>query len=139
MRPSVNISSAAIYPDAAGRKVTVSTKLINRSNKATEAKMEMAVGSDKISHNVILQPGENTVKLAIKLSKAPKLWDEFSQDMYKLRLTLTDLNKGTKDTRTERFGFRDLKVSDGKLIINGRQLFLRGTLDCAAFPRQADR
>lgn len=135
VRPSVNISSAAIYPDAAGRKVTVSTKLINRSNKATEAKMEMAVGSDKISRNVILQPGENTVRLAIQLSKAPKLWDEFSQDMYKLRLTLTDRNKGTKDTRTERFGFRDLKVSDGKLTINGRQMFLRGTLDCAAFPK----
>lgn len=135
VRPRVNIYSATIYPDVAGRKVTVSTKLMNRNSEAAEAELKMAVGRDMTSRKIILQPGENTVKLAITLSKAPKLWDEFSRKMYKLNLTLTDLNKGTKDTRTERFGFRDLKVSDGKLTINGRRLFLRGTLDCAAFPK----
>ena len=64
-----------------------------------------------------------------------KCWDEFSPSLYDLKLSVKDAESGETDVYTERFGFRDVKVVDGKLTINDRRLFLRGTLDCAVFPK----
>jgi hypothetical protein len=38
------------------------------------------------------------------------------------------------DARTVRFGLRDLGVSGTQFTINGRKIFLRGTLECCIFP-----
>ena len=135
VRPAVNISDAVIYPDADGGKVTVRTTLMNRNDKAADAQLSLSVGSDKALQKLTLQPGENNVELTLSMAEAPRLWDEFNPNLYTMRLILTDNGSGTKDTRNERFGFRTLKSAGGKMTINGRQLFLRGTLDCAAFPK----
>lgn len=135
VRPAVNISAAVIYPDADAGQVKVCTKLMNRKSDSVDVQFALAVGKEKTSQKLKLQPGETEVELTLMMSEAPRLWDEFTPNIYTMRLTLTDNDSGTKDTRNERFGFRKLQVTDGKLTINGRQLFLRGTLDCAAFPK----
>ena len=40
-----------------------------------------------------------------------------------------------KDTRQVQFGMREFKTEGLRFIINGRPLFLRGTLECAIFPK----
>ncbi|MBI2302911.1 MAG: hypothetical protein HYU66_28730, partial [Armatimonadetes bacterium] len=61
------------------------------------------------------------------------LWDEFSPEL----LTLTaDLSAGTWRDRTEvTFGLRKLESVGKRLVLNGRTIFLRGTLECCIFPR----
>lgn len=56
-------------------------------------------------------------------------WDEFTPHLYEMVLRIENVETDETDTYTARFGFRDIKVVDGKLMLNGRPLFLRGTLD----------
>lgn len=65
-----------------------------------------------------------------------KTWDEFNPNVYAWKIQLTNQAGRVLDTRTEHFGFRKL-ASDGSMLqINGRPLFLRGTLECNIFPVQ---
>jgi hypothetical protein len=57
------------------------------------------------------------------------LWDEFSPKLYHVAASLENGEK-----RDAVFGFREMAVEGRHLMINGRRLFLRGTLDCAAYP-----
>lgn len=59
-------------------------------------------------------------------------WDEFSPSLYRLVIT-----SGCGEKREEMevtFGMRHICSHDGKLLLNGRQISLRGTTDCAIYP-----
>jgi hypothetical protein len=62
----------------------------------------------------------------------PHLWDEFHPHIYQLNATLE--SPAGRHSVSRRFGFRDLGVIDGRITINGRKTFLRGTLECCIFP-----
>ncbi|HVZ64598.1 MAG TPA: hypothetical protein VG936_08500 [Lacunisphaera sp.] len=57
-------------------------------------------------------------------------WDEFTPALHRLHVSLPN-----GETRAISFGFRTVQVDGRQLLLNGRLLFLRGTLDCAAYPR----
>ena len=57
-------------------------------------------------------------------------WDEFTPNLHKLTLS-----PGNGETGEVTFGFRSIGAAGRQLLINGRKLFLRGTLDCAVFPK----
>jgi len=59
-------------------------------------------------------------------------WDEFSPQLYDLDIHL-DL-PACRHTITRTLGFRDLGSRDGRITVNGRKVFLRGTLECCIFP-----
>ena len=58
------------------------------------------------------------------------LWDEFTPALHHVTATL---DQG--ESRATIFGLREIGRTGRQLTINGRKIFLRGTLDCAAFPR----
>ena len=66
-----------------------------------------------------------------KVPFKPVLWSEFSPTLYDLTVSLGE----GRPTFTTRFGFREIENRNGILTLNGERLFLRGTLDCAIFPR----
>lgn len=134
-KPQLNITSATIYPNIAQKAVLIRSKLMNRRNETANATLTLKVENKTIERSVQLQPGNNEIEVNIPLDTTINLWDEFHPYLYTLEMCLTDESQNTKDIHTDRFGFRDFKVIDGKLTINGRQVFLRGTLDCAAFPK----
>ena len=55
-------------------------------------------------------------------------WDEFHPNLYKLIVEAGD------DVYEAKFGVRDIRVKGRQLTINGRPLFLRGTVECCCFP-----
>ncbi|QEM16087.1 hypothetical protein DIU38_008135 [Mucilaginibacter sp. P4] len=61
-------------------------------------------------------------------------WDEFHPRLYSLRTEVIDSKGQVLDARTQSFGFRDINATGNELRINGRPLFLRGTLECNIFP-----
>lgn len=135
VKPEVNVASVKIMPERLAKKVSVSASLMNRYDKEAAVKLEMAVGEEKIQQSYTLKPGVNQVTMSLPLKGDIQCWDEFSPALYDLKLSVKEEESGETDVYTDRFGFRDVKVADGKLTINGRQFFLRGTLDCAAFPK----
>jgi beta-galactosidase/beta-glucuronidase len=61
------------------------------------------------------------------------LWDEFSPNLYRLSLVL-DSDEFEIYKQVD-FGLREFKVDGTRFAINGRPVFLRGTLECAIFPK----
>jgi hypothetical protein len=57
-------------------------------------------------------------------------WDEFTPTLH----TITASGENGESASAV-FGFRHIATQGRQLMLNGRPLFLRGTLDCAAFPR----
>jgi hypothetical protein len=65
-----------------------------------------------------------------------QLWDEFHPALYNLAADLDASVDGVSytDRRTTTFGLREVSVDGTQLAINGRKLFIRGTLECCIFP-----
>lgn len=82
-----------------------------------------------------IDPGENNIESVMPLSSDIRLWNEFSPNVYSLKVSLVDKAAKTTDIRTEPFGMREIKAQNGRLTVNSHPAFMRGTLDCAAFPK----
>lgn len=135
IKPLVNIVNANIHPQISTKEVIVKTTLKNRKQKVVNATLKLEVEGQTVEQQLNLQPGDNEVEAKISLNGEIKLWDEFSPNLYTLKMSVRDKDENTEDLYMDRFGFRDFKVIDGKFTINGRPVYLRGTLDCAAFPK----
>ncbi len=57
-------------------------------------------------------------------------WDEFNPSLHTLTATLE-----SGETHRVVFGLREIKKDGRRLLLNGRPLFVRATLECAIFPR----
>lgn len=69
----------------------------------------------------------------LDLDKDIRFWNEFSPNLYQLETSLIQEGKIIR-TMTTDFGFRTLDVKGNQLLLNGKPLFLRGTLECCIFP-----
>ena len=68
----------------------------------------------------------------VVLGKAAPLWDEFHPARQRLTLVL---QSPERDVREVTFGLRNISTSGTQITINGQKTFLRGTLECAVFPK----
>lgn len=68
----------------------------------------------------------------IFLGDKMKLWDEFNPNLYQVD---AQLNIGEmKDSKSFCFGMRKVEQGKHHIRVNGRDIHLRGALDCAVFP-----
>lgn len=82
-----------------------------------------------------IEPGENSLIVLFPMGNDFKTWDEFHPHLYLFTAVVTPYNSATTHTFRSSFGMRELAVRDGQMLINGNPLFLRGTLECAIFPK----
>lgn len=57
--------------------------------------------------------------------KAPKLWSAEEPNLYTLKLRLVNNGKTIEEMQTK-VGFRKVEISNGRLLVNGKQIRLRG-------------
>ena len=72
------------------------------------------------------------VELNIPFGQGAKLWDEFSPNVYQLRVELSGSDEDGKaysDVYTDTFGLRKFEADGNQLKLNGRTVFLRGNQD----------
>ena len=70
----------------------------------------------------------NKKEFVIDLGTDAQLWDEFTPNLYQLQVMAGD------DVYETTFGLRNRSVEGRQLVINGRPLFLRGTVENCNFP-----
>ena len=121
--PPVWIDDVQVYPDTDRRQARVVVKLGNATGRAGHGTMRIA---DQ-SLDAAWEAGGGRVEAAVDLSGA-KLWDEFSPNLQELTVTLGG------DSRAVRFGMRKFAAQATQFTMNGRPLFLRGTLECSVWP-----
>ncbi len=68
----------------------------------------------------------------VSLGRDVRLWDEFTPALYEVEASLAT-EQGT-DTRRETFGMRRVEQGRHHVRVNGRNVHLRGSLECCVFP-----
>ena len=64
----------------------------------------------------------------------PLLWSPESPVLYDIKMTLTNRFTGEVDQALSYTGLRQVEVRNGSLLLNGKELFLKGILDQGYFP-----
>lgn len=141
-RPGVYISNIAVYPDVASKKVKVDVYLGKTSEKAVSGKIHLQATTDSpnaeklspLESDFTFEGGTQPVTLEYSMGSNPLLWDEFNPNLYRMKVTVETGEFGN-DSKATTFGMREFKVNGTRFSINGRPTFLRGTLECAIFPK----
>ena len=112
--PEVHIKDFQIglVPDGTYSKVQVMVKLSAPRSGAAELVIE-ELG---VKEQILIENGSGKAVVEVK----PQLWSPESPRLYDVRLSYMD------DLVCDRVGFREIKVEQGEIILNGKPVFLRG-------------
>lgn len=127
-----SIDQVKIIPDAEKGSVALEVQLNNLSPAGGSQLQALISYKGKTIASQKATVKNNKVTLHLPVTQA-KLWDEFSPNFYTATVQLLQGNR-VQDSRSEAFGFRRLSNGQSLLHINGRRIFLRGTLECNIFP-----
>ncbi len=141
-RPLAFIETVALFPDVENGVVKAEVKLRNYTGTTQPCTLNLQSISvksgeklGKVVHEFSMKDGEDveTVEISYPMGESPALWDEFNPNLYQMDLELKS-GEGV-DAKQVQFGMREFKTEGLRFTINGRPLFLRGTLECAIFPK----
>lgn len=121
--PPIWIDEVQVYPDPDKPSARVMVKIGNATGRAGRGAVRVAGKSVEATWDA----KGGRVETEVDMSRA-KLWDEFSPNLQELTVTLG------QDRRTVRFGLRKFAAAGTQFTLNGRPLFLRGTLECSVWP-----
>ncbi|MBM3879374.1 MAG: hypothetical protein FJ387_06595 [Verrucomicrobia bacterium] len=122
-----SVRAVAVIDNGLGRPVSgrLRLHLEGEGSRAALARAERTV--------VVAADGARP-ELVLELERPARAWDEFAPVRY--RLIAAWVPEGGWPTSLETwFGFRQVERVDRSIRVNGRPVFLRGTLDCCVFPR----
>jgi hypothetical protein len=132
------------YPDVQARSVKVVVLLKNQTGVPQMGDLSF------VAESVSEAPGQNagamgipfgvkgrdtTIEVIVPMSKDVILWDEFKPALYKMKVTLQAGEDLLIDSCAVQFGLREIRAEGTRLVVNNRPIFLRGTVECAVFPR----
>ena len=121
--PPVWIDDVQVYPDVDKKLARVTVKIGNATGKAGHDKLSAGKQTVEAAWDATGGSAEVNVDMS-----AAKLWDEFSPNLSELTVKLGD------DQRMVRFGMRKFAANGTQFALNGRPVFLRGTLECSVWP-----
>ncbi|MFA6457409.1 MAG: sugar-binding domain-containing protein, partial [Bacteroidota bacterium] len=135
---AVNITSMKLFPDIYQKKVSITLQIENRTeqNQKVDLSAQAVLQQKSLlkqSKHIELQPGSNEVSLEYEMGNDALLWDEFSPNLYSMKCEIS--NKHFRDEKEEAFGLRKIATKKTQFTINDRLMYLRGTLECAVFPK----
>lgn len=137
-RERTHIQQLKAYPDLQTQSVHLEIALNNNAGQTENGSLQLTLsekGGKAIATRTLavkLGKGENRLTEEIKLGKAMKLWNEFTPNLYEVKATLRAGDR--QDTRHIRFGMRQVEQGKHHIRLNGRNIHLRGALDCCVFP-----
>ena len=136
--PSIRLGTAQVYPDVKNNSILIKGKVeadspftgtlqlsATATSNQTNASLKTLYSNVDISDN-------GDFELIYPMGDEPELWDEFSPLLYTLNLQLS--GDKIKDEKNIVFGMREFMVKGKQFAINGRPIYLRGTLESAIFP-----
>ena len=139
------VENAQVYPQVASRSARVVVRLRSQLERPVSGTLTLQAQAVNLPGEGTLPPvrqevgipagGEVEISLDYPLGAAAQLWDEFNPALYRLDASLAA--GGFTDGYSTRFGLREIKPAGTQLALNGRPIFIRGTLESGDFP--ADR
>lgn len=140
-RPKVHIDDARLFPKVNTNNVRVDLDVSVPEGQSFKGKAVLRAVNEQqgalpfLSEPVVLDNGTQTLTFDYPMGDRPLLWDEFNPDLYTMEIALQDEQDRPLETREVVFGMRSFTAAEGQIRINDRPVFLRGTLECAIFPK----
>ncbi|WP_025142469.1 sugar-binding domain-containing protein [Pedobacter jeongneungensis] len=131
-----------IYPDLKNKSAKVKIQLKANADQSSTGKITLSAGSFNTKNILQVKPvtavyqitnGEGTLEINLPMGDKMATWDEFDPALYRLTATLISKD-GKKDEKKVQFGMREFKAVGRTFEINGRPVFLRGTVNNCEFP-----
>lgn len=119
-RPATYIQHVDVYPDVTNSQVRV---VINTNAPTNDLSLTITQQGQKVAQHTGAKHGETTIKIPNAL-----LWDEFTPNLYQLTVSLGD------DSRHLQFGMREIRTQGNRILVNGRETQMRGTVENCNFP-----
>jgi len=136
-----SVSNIDIYPDFDNSKIKASITIksdlkspSDRKNIKLKAKVSEYKGDFEYppaEFEKTLYHSTQIVNIEYNMPDFKK-WDEFKADLYIFKLEFEC--DEYKSEYSEIFGMRKIETDGRKILINGHQCFMRGTLDCCIYP-----
>lgn len=134
--PQSYVSELRVDTDIHKKRVTSRLKVFSKENKGGKLKITVTdrKGDVVSSANFDVSLSSGFSELSYELPAIPKirLWNEFNPYLYELSVSLNVDNSVSE--KTETFGFRKVERGKHHIRLNGKDIHLRGVLDCAVFP-----
>ena len=137
--PPVWIDDLQVYPRLAAKTVTVKGRIGNATGKAGQGALGLTLRSHRGAAPAVTRQievswesngGTFTADLPMTETGSVHEWDEFAPNLYELRVVL---NQGAH-VKSTTFGLREFAAQGTQFTMNGRPVYLRGTLECSVFP-----
>ena len=134
VHPRTNLSKVNIFPDCDKHRIRVRTLLEKDEKcKPTSLTLQVTDARNRLVKKVeVTDFSSDSIDTYIELGKNLALWDEFSPNLYHLKAVLNTADG--VDSESVRFGMRKLEKGQHHIRLNGYDIHLRGTLECAVFP-----
>jgi hypothetical protein len=137
-RPATYLADVKIYPDLPSNKVSIKAIVTSTVTKNVSSTIRASVSSggksySAITKNIALAPGKNEIQFEYPLTGNALPWSEFTPNLYKLHIAVS--SGKVSDAMVVQFGMRQVSRKGTQFTINGTPIFLRGTLECAIFPK----
>lgn len=131
-----------VYPDLENRKARVKLLIRNSGSRKVTGKIALSAKSfnsplvdvTQVTRNSFsVEKGKDAaIELDLFFSDGMQTWDEFKPALYKLTATIS--GKNIESMRELQFGMREVRIKDNHFLVNGKPVFMRGTLHNCEFP-----
>ena len=131
-----------IFPDIKNRKARVKLNIRNTGSEKASGNISISAKSFNVAAKdetqtivsafSVAKAGNTSLELELPFGQGMLTWDEFHPALYKLTAILS--TRKAESTKDVQFGMREIKIEGNRFLINGRPVFLRGTLHNCEFP-----
>jgi len=137
----VYVDDLQVFPDTKERRVNLNFVVLNQTDAPFEGTLDIHITSRSNGKSVVektetltINDQERQFSMNMDMGDQIRAWDEFDPHLYNVQIEIRGENIYSSDKST--FGMRSIKAEEGQLMVNGRPLFLRGTLECNIFPEK---
>lgn len=122
------LGGVEVHPDLEGRKAVVVARIGNATGRAGAGTLRVGDREQPVTWD------ETGGRAEVEIGFGPEVesWDEFNPALQQLSVELT--GGGADDRRVVTFGMRQVGTEGTRFTVNGRKMYVRGTLDCCIFP-----
>jgi hypothetical protein len=137
------LDNVQVYPDLQKKSVRIKAVIGNATGRIGQGQLTAVIKpvsagqhdspAGQLQQSISWSEAGGTVQCNVPLADNLRLWDEFSPNLYRLTLSLD--GQQSRDEKQVDFGLRAFASRGTQFTMNGRPLFLRGTLECHIFPK----
>lgn len=129
---SLTLGEVSVYPNTRRNTALCTVGVENHGEQEVSVTLQIKrVGKEALTLSKSVRPGTTTFHL--ELTEVP-LWDEYTPNLEDVQVLL-ESGESVVDEKSFQIGLRSVEAKGKHIFVNGKQLFLRGTVECCVFPK----